>query len=420
MATSETASPRVLILLRESHTPCPASVPHRPRRPKKPRESRKDKREHLARLATEPVPLLFQSNPFKANKSLFTPKSYTENVEAFCETARKRRSAIIRNLQMTGRRVSHMITINLCDEHHPAIINQHFRAFTKHIASRGLDGHWTIEINKNNLIHWHLLFLDFNGGADQLKKIVTRSLNEVSFPRFRVHSDRRRRTQRNLVDYCLKVKKPGYKLFEKEKDGLGVNTFSTSVPDIYEDKRVLFKKGTGLDKHGTFGSFWAEGWNEKKFRRQIQSEAIQIEKNLKDPRVRDLVVHMHKTLGVSLKTAKWVFALNPSTTESEALMRSLKAGKVPATQSRAPRKPPFPRAQAWSWITLRGRETHAVSQAVTGYRSFVNQPPCSVHRTGPAVVRHTQPNGTSTPDIRQYGLPTPPKTDLVVPLGCSP
>ena len=393
----------LLILSRESHTLSAASTPNRKPRPKKPRESRKEKKERLARLTTQPVPVLFQHNPFKKNKSLFTPKSYTENVEAFCETARKRRSAIFRNLKMTRRRFSHMVTINLCDEHHPAIINKYFRRFAKHLTSRGLDGHWTIEINKKNLVHWHLLFLDFCGSADQLKSIVTRSLNEASFPRFRVHSDKRRRTQRSLIDYCLKVMKPGCRLIDKSSKSLGAKAFSISVPDIYEDKRVLFQKGTGLDKHGTFGRFWAEGWNEKKFRKQIQSEAIRIEENLKDPRVRALVVHMHKTLGISLKTAKWSFALNPYTPESEAVLRSLNAegrSVSSATQHRAIRRPPITRSEEFNWIKARRRKTPTVCRNGARWSSSASQHSCSV--------------------VQLNRSPSPSTTGLAIPLGCSP
>ncbi len=140
--------------------------------------------------------------------------------------------------------------------------------------------------------------------------------------------------EQNLIDYVLKVLKPGFDSFEKEPDVLGCRTFSVSVPDLYANKRVLFVKNTGLDKHGTFGNFWAKGWSNKKFWDQVKKERKQIEENMKDPRVRRLVEHMHKTMGFSLPTAKWAFALNPESVES-----TQPAQKKPTpTRVRAPRR----------------------------------------------------------------------------------
>jgi hypothetical protein len=314
MDVIEQARLGLLMGYRDSHTLSPRArppvFPKRIPKPQKPRETRKAKRERLAFLATQPVPILFQRNPFIENRSFFVAKSYTDNVEAFCETARKRRSAIIRNLRMTGRRISHMATINLYEEHHPAILNQYFSRFTKALAERGLVGHWTIEVNRDNRLHWHLLFLDWCGTPSQLKRTVTRLLAEVRFPRFRVRAERKKK-KRDLLGYCLKIKKPGFMLFEKEPDALGVKTFSKSVRDIYENKRILFVKGTGLDKHGVFGKFWAEGWTEKRFWQQIQQESALIAENMTDPRVHGLVHKMRQVLGISLKSAKWQFALDP-------------------------------------------------------------------------------------------------------------
>jgi hypothetical protein len=344
MGIVEAANAGLLDLYIDSHTPRshlspPISSSKRSSRPKKPRESRKERKERLALLATQPVPTLFQRNPFKTNTSFYMPHSYTQNIESFCNQARKRRAAIFRNLRMTGRHVSHLVTINLYDPHHPALINPVFGAFAKELGKHNLDGHWTIEINQKNLLHWHLLVLDSPHTPTHLKSLIKRLLDKVKFPRRRVEVERAQ-NQSQLIDYVLKVLKPGYQTHEKEIDALGCRMFSISVPDLYATKRVLFVKETGLDKHGTFGNFWAKGWSQKKFWEQIKQERKQIEENMKDPKVRELVEHMHKTMGFSLTTAKWAFALNPDPTGTveEQAKQKTQNRRQPKKQVRARRR----------------------------------------------------------------------------------
>ena len=315
MKVAEEANKGLLDLYIDSHTRRPTLSPSpssskRHSRPQKPRETRSEKKERLALLATQPVATLFQRNPFKTNTSVFMPKSYTQNIESFCCEARRRRSAIIRNLQMTGRHFTHLVTINLYEPHHPALLNRDFGAFRKELGKHNLDGHWTIEINRQNVVHWHLLVLDSPLSSVHLKTLIKSLLQKANFPRSRVEVEKKQ-NERYLIDYVLKVLKPGFQLCEQIPDALGCRTFSASSPDLYATKRVLFVKGTGLDKHGIFGTFWAKGWNQRKFWDQVKVERKRIEENLKDPRVRSLVELMHKTMGFSLTTAKWAFALDP-------------------------------------------------------------------------------------------------------------
>lgn len=300
---------------------------------KKPRESRKARKERLALLATQPIPTLFQRRPFERNTSLYMANTYTQNIEAFCNEARKRRATIIRNLQMTGRHISHLVTINLYEPQHAAIIREAFNAFAKELGKQNLDGHWTIEINKKNLLHWHLLVLDSRLNSRHLKNLIRKLLDKVQFPRRRVEVERRRDKERNLIDYVLKVWKPDYQTIEKEPDALGCRTSSISVSDLYATKRVLFVKRNGLPKHGDFGNFWAKGWSQRKFWKRIREERKQIEENLKDPRVRALVEHMHKTRGIPLNRAKWDFALNP-----DPMKQSDKQAHQKRNGERKPRK----------------------------------------------------------------------------------
>lgn len=416
MTVVEHAARGLLFRYRDSHTP--HEHPSRPLfkarkllKPKKPRESRKAKKERLASLATQPVPALFQANPYKTNRSLYPPKSYTENIEAFCETARKRRSAIIRNLRITGRHFSHLVTINLYEEHHPAIINRDFRELAKTLKRHGLNGHWTIEVNRSNCLHWHLLFLDFRGTPTHLKTLIAAFLKGMSFPRFRVEVEAVDE-ERYVLDYCLKVMKPGYWLVKDDSTWIGGR--STSVSDLYARKRILFAKGTGLDKHGTFGSFWAEGWNERKLRKQIQLEAARIEENLKDPRVRRLVEHIHITNSISLTTAKWAFALDPYEPATEALMRSLEAQERPTHPSH--KATLAPRSEARK-ATRKSSNASWLVRAVFRRKTTLNG---IAKRVTPPKPIHSVPKLRQEPSENSVFRMPPDLFDPRIPLGSSP
>ena len=407
---------------RDSHTP--PSHPKRTKRTKKPRESRPAKRERLAHLATQPVPILFQHNPYKTNPSEFPAKSYTDNIGSFCEMGRKRKTAIIRNLKMTGRSFSHLVTINLYEQQHPELINPVFNAFAKTLGTHGLDGHWTIEVSKKNLLHWHLLFLDFKGNPSQLKQLATCLLKDVQFPRFRVEVESRKQKNRNLLDYCLKVSKPGYKSLDAEDDVRGSTTVSVPVPDLYQDKRVLFVKDTGLDKHGTFGKFWAPGWNHKKLRDLINQETAEVEKNIKDPRVLRLVEHLHQKLGIPFNTVKWAYALDPYTPEVEAMMAALEessdepmAACKPVqkkTGRRHPSRTKSVRRQAKASDLVR-----SVFGAKTARRSRRNGP--SRSRTRHSIPRPLFNNSRNSEiSVFRSGLLVRSPSDIRLPRGHSP
>jgi hypothetical protein len=291
-----------------SHTP---PLPIRPSRTPKPRESRGARRERLAKLESAPVPQLFQSCPPMRTPSLYRPKGYTGCLEGFFRSARQRRSTIIRNNKFLGRRFTHLSNINLCAPRHPALINRDFRAFLKELEKSGVTGHWTIEIDRQNIVHWHLLFVDFRGDERVLKGLVSKCLSAVkTFPDRRVHTAKLR-NQRQKVDYVLKVRKEGHGKAFNPLDHNARPRRNTACWDIYARERVLFRPNTGLDKHGTFGDFWAEGWNEKKWWNLVCEETAEVARNYKNPKIRAFVDDLHARLGIPLSRVKWAFCLNP-------------------------------------------------------------------------------------------------------------
>jgi hypothetical protein len=295
---------------REQHTP----ITSRPRRQgRKPRESKRMKDRRLASLETLPVPKLFQDEPKMFTPSFFGWKGYTDCLAGFFRSARQRRATIIRNHKMLGRRFTHLANINLFTPRHPELINRDFRAFVRQLNKRGVRGHWTIQINKKNIVHWHLLFADFRGTKEDLKAIVADGLGGVAtFPMHRVHVDRIRHERRKL-DYVLEVRKSGHgEVFDPLREtSESRNKRARDAWDVYSNKRVLFVPKTGLQKHGTFGDFWANGWNEKKLWTRICEETAAVERNYKNPRIRRFVDDIHSRLGIPLSRVKWAYCVVP-------------------------------------------------------------------------------------------------------------
>ena len=58
------------------------------------------------------------------------------------------------------------------------------------------------------------------------------------------------------------------------------------VPDKYATKRLLFKPGTKLRKHGTIGNFWLK--STKAIWKDVQEKETKIAEGLADERVRKL------------------------------------------------------------------------------------------------------------------------------------
>jgi len=251
---------------------------------------------------------LFQSNPDKKAFG-YLPSGWTRSVEGAWRSADRRLKTIRRNNRRLGRLLTHLCNINLDASRHPALINRDFKAFLKSLEKRQVSGHWTIQITRNNIVHWHLLFQNYRGNKKSLKRLVHRCLNEVaSFPSRRVYTDDIK-NQRQTLEYVLQVKKSGHGTPFNPLDKTASR--SRVQQDIYARDRVLFKSGTGLAKNGTFGDFWAKGWNEKKWWNHIREETAEVARNYKHPQIRKFVDDLHARLGIPLALVKWAYCLNP-------------------------------------------------------------------------------------------------------------
>jgi hypothetical protein len=220
------------------------------------------------------------------------------------------------------------------------------------------------------------------------------------------------------------VLKPGYKSFDAEDGDLGNSPAPVPVPDLYKDKRVLFAKKTGSDKHGTFGKFWAPGWSHKKFREVINQETAAVEKNIKDPRVLRLVEHLHRKLGIKFNDVKWAYALDPYTPEIEAMMAALEeSSEEPAAPYKPiPKKTGRRRPSRTKTVRRQAKASGLVPSvfgAKTTRRSRTNRP--SRSRTRHSIPKPLFNNSRNSEiSIFHPRLLLPSPSDIRLPRGHSP
>jgi len=278
---------------------------------KKPRETRPEKKERLKRLENTPVvPQLFQNNPDRLAIG-FPPSGWTRTVEGYWKSARRRLKTVLENNRILRRRFTLLAVINLREPHHPALINRDFGAFEKRLTARGLIGHWTIHIDRKNVVHWHLEFVDCYRNPKSLKRLLERCLSEVeTFPRHRVYTNKIR-SQKQTLEYVLRVKKKGYGEVFNPLDKTTRRRPSRMSHDIYARDRILFKSKTGVKKNGTFGDFWVKGLNEGKLWKLICEQAETVARNYENPRIKAYVHLIHERLGIPFSRVKWQICLYP-------------------------------------------------------------------------------------------------------------
>jgi hypothetical protein len=276
-------------------------------------------------------PELSQATPIPRLRSCYPDKGYTTSVYGYIRSAKQRVECIEWNNTQTGRRFEWEVTINLLTPFTPKELREQINRLTKRLAKEGLDGHWAREVSKgSNLCHYHFLILDqFPTTSRRLKQLLIRVGKEAAFPKSRIFVRRiedEREAWRTLR-YSLKAKVAGLR-----KDG-------TWSRDKWAGKRVLFSKGLGLRKVGTFGAtFWLKGWkgdprkswSEPRIARHLLAmKKAKIDATLQDPDLARLVMHIHRHLGVPLDLARWKVGMHPDSPQVRQWADALVSKRTP-------------------------------------------------------------------------------------------
>lgn len=258
-------------------------------------------------------PELFQASPIPRLRSCYPDKGYTTSMFGYIRSAKQRVECIEWNNTQTGRRFEWEVTLSLLSPYTPKELRDQINRLTKRLSKEGIDGHWAREVSKeSNLCHYHCLILDKPSMTkERLRKLLARAGNETGFPCRRIYVSKIKNEWEawRVLRYSLKAKVAG-----RRKDG-------TRSKDKWAGKRVLFRKGLGLRKVGTFGArFWLKGWkgdpqkswSEHRIARHLlATKKAKIDAALQDPQLARLVMHMHQHLAVPLDLARWNVGMNP-------------------------------------------------------------------------------------------------------------
>jgi hypothetical protein len=185
---------------------------------------------------------LYQQHPIFHKPSLFKARSWTETIEGYTNNAHELTCCILSNLKLRGIRKTTSVSINITKDLSVDEIKLLWSDVSRKMRRRGVQAIWVREPNERNRCNYHLLVISPNDPK------AMRAILEASMPS---RKDVRWHSQVEKTDtiygwshYITKAVMPG----KDQRDRI--------QKDLYGPKRLLFKTGTGLDKHGTIGKFW--------------------------------------------------------------------------------------------------------------------------------------------------------------------
>jgi hypothetical protein len=182
---------------------------------------------------------LFQSKPY-IGKSNERRASFTYSIVSSHKSAEQ----VVRLLAVnyTHKPYNHLVIVKIMEELTADRHIAEWKKIRRTLGRKGIEAFWTREINRRNWLHYNFI-LTTNQSADELRSIFKSAFADLPH---QVHVDR---VASPILwsRYIVKAKTQGYDSWGKWKS------------DKWSSKRVLFKRDTGLEKHGTIGKFWAGG-----------------------------------------------------------------------------------------------------------------------------------------------------------------
>jgi hypothetical protein len=184
-----------------------------------------------------------------------------------------------RFLDISGRHYRWFVTIYVREVMQPKDAATLWAKVCRKLREKGVVALWVREPTKKNKVHYHLIVSSQQSKEDLIAAI------ESAMP------------DRQAIDWHKNIKPVDYRwwlAYYITKAKIRGKFKGNIVPDKYATKRLLFKSGTGLDKHGTIGNFWLKptkaNWKE------VQEQEKKIAEGLEDERVRNLAKHVYKLL----------------------------------------------------------------------------------------------------------------------------
>ena len=219
--------------------------------------------------AGQPIPVLWESKPERGDKRRHGFQNHT--VEGYLAVGRRRASHLARNNAAISKKLStpwhypFAGTVTVLQE---LAVNDHKKLWArivKEFVKLGVFAAWEREITRKNQINYHLVIREapealMRHRARKLRTLIravtTVKLNQHYKP-LKTYADARK-----WWNYCNKLKFSDTRPNTKTDD-VDCVTSDKVNPDVYNRKRVLFKKaktGQRLLRHGDFprGQFWEQ------------------------------------------------------------------------------------------------------------------------------------------------------------------
>lgn len=218
-----------------------------------------------------PADKIYQKKPIWSKPSSHKLKSWTETVEGYLNEAKKLTNCLFRNRKLAKEPYTWFVTIYVDVVMEPKAVNEWWKKAVRNLQRKGIVAIWVREPTSTNKVHYHLI-LRSRHTKSQVVTIIEESLPSRQLGRWHKNVKPIEGSDWRLLHYISKAKTPG-----KTKAG-------KYVKDLYTKKRLLFKSGLGIRKHGTIGPFWVKSkeaiWSEVKVKEKRIAEGL-AQKNVK-------------------------------------------------------------------------------------------------------------------------------------------
>lgn len=208
---------------------------------------------------------IYQKKPIWSQPSTHKLKSWTETVEGYLNEAKKLTTCLFRNRKLAREPYTWFVTIYVDVVMQPKAVNDWWKKAARNLQRKGIVAIWVREPTSTNKVHYHML-LRSRHTQSQLTTIIEESLPSRKLGRWHKNIEPVEGGDWRLLHYITKAKTAG-----ETKSG-------KFVTDLYRRKRLLFKPGLGIRKHGTIGAFWVKSkeaiWSDVKAKEQRIAEGL--------------------------------------------------------------------------------------------------------------------------------------------------
>lgn len=208
---------------------------------------------------------IYQKKPLWSKPSVHKLKSWTDTIEGYLYEAKKLTTCLLHNRKLAKQPYTWFVTIYVDFVMPPKQVTDWWKKAVRNLQRKGVVALWVREPTSTNKVHYHILLRSRHSKND-LTEIIEASLPSRKLGRWHKNIKQIDKSDYRLLHYISKAKTAG-----KTKSG-------KFVTDLNRKKRLLFKSGLGIRKHGAIGAFWVKSkeaiWNDVKAKEKRIAEGL--------------------------------------------------------------------------------------------------------------------------------------------------